>query len=55
MIEEIERIRKVAGDDLARLLPGHDIEIFKRHRSGESHGVKVAELHLAGNHKSLVS
>jgi len=55
MIEAIERIRKVAGDDLARLLPGHDIEIFKRHRSGESHGVKVAELHLAGNHKSLVS
>ena len=55
MIEEIERIRKVAGDDLARLLPGHDIEIFKRHRSGESHGVKVAELHLADNHKSLVS
>ena len=55
MIEEIERIRNVAGDDLARLLPGHDIEIFKRHRSGESHGVKVAELHLADNHKSLVS
>lgn len=55
MIEEIERIRKVAGDDLARLLPGHDIEIFKRHRSGESHGVKVAELHLAGGHTSLVS
>jgi len=55
MIEEIERIRNVAGDDLARLLPGHDIEIFKRHRSGESHGVKVAELHLAGGHTSLVS
>jgi N-acyl homoserine lactone hydrolase len=55
MLEEIERIRKVAGDDLARLLPGHDIEIFKRHRSGESHGIKVAELHLASGHKSLVS
>jgi glyoxylase-like metal-dependent hydrolase (beta-lactamase superfamily II) len=55
MIEEIERIRNVAGDDLARLLPGHDIEIFKRHRSGETHGVKVAELHLAGGHTSLVS
>jgi N-acyl homoserine lactone hydrolase len=55
MLEEIERIRKVAGDDLARLLPGHDIEIFKRHRSGESHGVKVAELHLAPGHRSLVS
>jgi N-acyl homoserine lactone hydrolase len=55
MMEEIERIRKVAGDDLARLLPGHDIEIFKRHRSGCSHGVKVAELHLARGHTSLIS
>jgi glyoxylase-like metal-dependent hydrolase (beta-lactamase superfamily II) len=55
MMEEIERIRNVAGDDLARLLPGHDIEIFVRHRSGESHGVKVAELHLAPGHTSLIS
>lgn len=54
MMEEIERIRRVAGDDLARLLPGHDIEIFERHRSGESQGVKVAQLHLAAGHRSLV-
>jgi N-acyl homoserine lactone hydrolase len=55
MLEEIERIRKVAGDDLARLLPGHDIEIFDRHRSGYSHGVRLAELHLAAGHASLIS
>lgn len=55
MMEEIERIRKVAGDDLARLLPGHDIEIFSRHRSGHSHGVRLAELHVAPGHASLIS
>lgn len=55
MLAEIERIRNVAGDDLARLLPGHDIEIFTRHPSGISHGVRVAELHLAPGHVSLIS
>lgn len=55
MMDEIERIRKVAGDDLARLLPGHDIAIFDRHRSGHSHGVRLAELHLAPGHASLIS
>jgi N-acyl homoserine lactone hydrolase len=54
LLAEIERIRAVAGADLARLLPGHDMEIFTRHRSGVSHGVKVAELHLAPGHASLV-
>lgn len=54
MIEAIERIKQVAGDDLARLLPGHDMEIFTRHRSGVSQGVKVAELHLASGHRSLI-
>ena len=54
MLAEIERIKKVSGDDLARLLPGHDMDIFKRHRAGISQGVKVAELHLAPGHRSLV-
>jgi N-acyl homoserine lactone hydrolase len=55
MMEEIERIRKVAGEDLARLLPGHDIEVFDRHPSGHSHGARLAELHLAAGHASLIS
>jgi N-acyl homoserine lactone hydrolase len=38
-----------------RLLPGHDIEIFSRHRSGLSQGVRLAELHLAAGHASLIS
>jgi N-acyl homoserine lactone hydrolase len=54
MLAEIERIRAVAGDDLARMLPGHDMEIFARHRSATSHGVKTAELHLAPGHRSLL-
>ncbi len=54
LLHEMQRIKAVAGDDLARMLPGHDIEIFKRHRSGKSHDVRVAELHLAAGHSSLV-
>ena len=54
MLDEIERIKRVAGDDLARMLPGHDMEIFSRFPSGMSHGVKVAELHLAAGHDSVI-
>lgn len=54
ILREMLRIKAVAGDDLARLLPGHDMEIFMRHPSGESHGVRVAELHLACGHTSLI-
>jgi N-acyl homoserine lactone hydrolase len=36
------------------MLPGHDIEIFKRYPSGKSHDVRVAELHLAASHQSLI-
>jgi N-acyl homoserine lactone hydrolase len=54
LLHEMERVKKVAGADLARMLPGHDIEIFKRYPSGKSHDVRVAELHLAANHQSLI-
>jgi N-acyl homoserine lactone hydrolase len=54
ILSEIERIKQVAGDDLARMLPGHDLEIFKRFPSGQSHGVNVAQLHLADGHASLI-
>lgn len=54
ILREMLRIKAVAGDDLARLLPGHDMEIFTRHPSGESHGVRVAELYLASGHASLI-
>lgn len=54
MLAEIERIRKVAGDDFSRLLPGHDMDIFTRFRSGVSHDIRIAELHLAPGHDSFI-
>jgi N-acyl homoserine lactone hydrolase len=54
IMREMKRIKAVAGDDLARMLPGHDLEIFTRHRSGRPHGTRVAELHLAAGHTSLI-
>lgn len=54
ILREMKRIKQVAGDDLARLLPGHDLDIFTRHRSGSPHGTRVAELHLAPGHTSLI-
>ena len=51
---EMKRIKEVAGDDLARLLPGHDIEIFTRYRTGSPHGTRIAELHLSPGHTSLL-
>lgn len=54
ILREMKRIKEIAGDDLARLLPGHDIEIFARHRSGTPHGTRIAELHLASGHVSMI-
>lgn len=55
MIREFRRFREVAGADLARLVPGHDIEIFRRHRSGERGGNRFIEANLAAGHASLIS
>ena len=54
MIREFRRFKEVAGADLARLVPGHDIEIFKRHRSGERGGSPFIEVNLADGHQSLI-
>ena len=51
----VQQNKRVAGDDLARMLPGHDIEIFTRFPSGTSHGVRVAELHLAAGHHGAIA
>jgi N-acyl homoserine lactone hydrolase len=55
IMREMRRIKAVVGDDLARMLPGHDLEIFTRHPSGRPHGTRVAELHLAAGHDSLIA
>jgi N-acyl homoserine lactone hydrolase len=55
IMREMKRIKAIVGDDLARMLPGHDLEIFTRHPSGRPHGTRVAELHLAAGHDSLIA
>jgi hypothetical protein len=54
MLREFQRMKGVAGDDLSRLVPGHDIELFKRYPSGERDGIRFAEVSLAAQHKSLL-
>jgi N-acyl homoserine lactone hydrolase len=54
MIREFKKMKSVAGDDLKRLVPGHDIELFTRHPSGEREGVAFIEVTLAEGHASLL-
>lgn len=54
ILREMKRIKGIVGSDLARLLPGHDLDIFTRHRSGAPHGTQIAELHLASGHTSMI-
>jgi hypothetical protein len=53
MLETFERLRRLVGADrLERIVPGHDMEIFKRHRSWTSGLNPVAEVHLAAGEAS---
>lgn len=54
MIREFQRMKAVAGDDLARLVPGHDIELFTRHPSGVRKGVRLIEVSRSPCHPSLL-
>ena len=55
MIREFQRMKQVAGPDLKRLVPGHDIELFTRHPSGKRDGSAFIEVALAEGHASLLS
>jgi len=54
MLREFERMKAVAGEDLSRLIPGHDIELFNRYPSGVRAGTRFVEAHLAARHASLL-
>lgn len=54
MVREFARMKQVAGDDLARLVPGHDIELFSRYPSGERGGNPFIEISLAPGQASLL-
>jgi N-acyl homoserine lactone hydrolase len=45
----------VAGDNLKRLVPGHDIELFTRYPSGKRDATAFIEVALADGHASLLS
>jgi glyoxylase-like metal-dependent hydrolase (beta-lactamase superfamily II) len=55
MVREFRKMKAVAGDDLKRLVPGHDIELFTRYPSGKRDGTTFAEVALADGHASLIS
>lgn len=54
MLRAFERMKQVAGEDLARLIPGHDIELFARFPSGNRGGTRFIEANLAAGHASLL-
>jgi N-acyl homoserine lactone hydrolase len=53
MIRTFERLRDLVGADrLQRIIPGHDMEIFRRHKSWVAGANPVAEVHLAAGETS---
>ncbi len=54
MLKEFDRMKGVAGTDLARLVPGHDIELFNRFPAGQHEGVRFVEVTRAESHASLL-
>jgi N-acyl homoserine lactone hydrolase len=53
LMQAYERLRKVVGPGhLERIIPGHDGEIFTRHRSWTAGLNSVAEVHLAQGERS---
>jgi N-acyl homoserine lactone hydrolase len=55
MIREFQKMKAVAGDELKRLVPGHDIELFTRYPSGKRDATAFIEVALADGHASLLS
>jgi glyoxylase-like metal-dependent hydrolase (beta-lactamase superfamily II) len=54
MLREFKNMKNVAGADLSRLIPGHDIELFSRYPAGELDGIRFVEASLAEKHVSLL-
>jgi glyoxylase-like metal-dependent hydrolase (beta-lactamase superfamily II) len=54
MLREFQKMKDVAGADLKRLIPGHDIELFTRFPSSALDGSRFIEASLAAGHASLL-
>ncbi len=53
LIETYRRLRALLSDDVDRIVPGHDPELFTRHPSWTAGRNPVAEIHLAAGHASM--
>ena len=53
LMRTLERLRTLVGPErLERIVPGHDMEVFARHRSWTAGSNPVAEVHLAAKERS---
>ena len=52
LMRTFEKLRQVVGDRLDRIVPGHDMGVFTRHRSWLAGPNPVAEIHLAAGRAS---
>ncbi len=52
LIETYRRLRALLNDDIGRIVPGHDPELFARHPSWTAGHNPVAEIHLAAGDTS---
>jgi hypothetical protein len=52
VMQVFEKMSGIVGDKLPRVVPGHDMEVFKRNVSWTAGLNPVAELHLAAGEKS---
>ncbi len=52
MMRAFERLRRVVDDRLERIVPGHDMGVFSRHKSWVAGLNPVAEIHLAAGEPS---
>jgi len=54
MLEAFRSMKAVSGENLERLIPGHDIELFDRYPAGERDGVRFVEVTRVDSHTSLL-
>jgi N-acyl homoserine lactone hydrolase len=52
VLQQFEKMKGLVGDQLPRIVPGHDMEVFTRNRHWTAGLNPVAELHLAAGEKS---
>jgi glyoxylase-like metal-dependent hydrolase (beta-lactamase superfamily II) len=52
VMQVFEKMTRIIGDELPRVVPGHDMEVFKRNVNWTVGPNPIAELHLAAGEKS---